>query len=128
MFFVLTGTASVAVAGILAALKITKNQLVDHTFVFQGAGEVSRDEQHLGSDDPDKPGTRRLTQTGSVVLSHQAALGIAHLLMMAMAKEGITREEAAKRIWMVDSKGLIVKVEGLVQCFLYERHNKGVLQ
>ncbi|CAL8370765.1 unnamed protein product [Arctogadus glacialis] len=31
---------------------------------------------------------------------------------MAMAKEGVPRAEAAKRIWMVDSKGLIVKGRG----------------
>lgn len=29
---------------------------------------------------------------------------------MAMAKEGVNAADAAKRIWMVDSKGLIVKV------------------
>lgn len=45
------GTASVAVAGVFAALKITKNQLLNHTFVFQGAGEVSGAKLGLSADD-----------------------------------------------------------------------------
>lgn len=37
-------------------------------------------------------------------------MGIAELITMAMEKEGLPKDECIKKIWMVDSKGLIVKV------------------
>ena len=72
------GTASVAVAGVLAALKATNTKLSDHTFLFQGAGEAN--------------------------------IGIATLIVRAMEKrEGVPPEEGRKKIWMKDSRGLVVK-------------------
>jgi hypothetical protein len=35
------GTASVVLAGVIAALKLVGGSLADHTFLFLGAGEVS---------------------------------------------------------------------------------------
>ena len=44
----------------------------------------------------------------------QASIGIAELLALAMQEEGLPQEDAYNRIWMVDSRGLIVKVPNWV--------------
>ncbi|XP_073135192.1 NADP-dependent malic enzyme-like [Henckelia pumila] len=72
------GTASVVLAGLMAALNLVGGTLADHKFLFLGAGE--------------------------------AGTGIAELIALEMSKQtGVPLEETRKSIWLVDSKGLIVR-------------------
>lgn len=70
------GTASVALAGLLAGPRITGVPFKDQTFLFLGAGE--------------------------------AGIGIGELLMSALVQAGLPKEEARRRCWYVDSRGLVV--------------------
>ena len=71
------GTASIAVAGLFAACRALGNALVDHRYLFFGAGS--------------------------------AATGIAELVVQAMMQRGVSEHEARARIWLMNSKGVVVK-------------------
>ena len=53
-----------------------------------------------------------------------AGVGIAHLYIKALVEEGYTEDDAKKRCWFVDSKGLVVKSrEGLSNDKFFFAHN-----
>ncbi|MEI7809015.1 MAG: NAD-dependent malic enzyme, partial [Verrucomicrobiota bacterium] len=86
------GTGSVALAGVLSALRLTGGKMSDHRVLMSGAGE--------------------------------AGMGIADNICAVLMEEGLSLAEARKRIWFVDSKGLIVKGRaGLVEHKLHYAHD-----
>eukprot|EP00968_Pinguiococcus_pyrenoidosus_P001251 scaffold57_cov254-Pinguiococcus_pyrenoidosus.AAC.4 len=91
MHFPLAGTASVVLAGLLASERITGVQLKDQV------GPTGRRR-------------RRNSQLSTFLFfgAGEAGVGIANLIAAAIAKEtGKSLEDARKRIFLMDSKGLI---------------------
>lgn len=71
------GTASVVVAGLLGALRITRVPVKDQRVVIAGAGA--------------------------------SAQGISDLIVAAFVETGMSREDAVRRIYTADSKGLVTQ-------------------
>ena len=74
------GTGAVAVAGIIASMRITGGDLTDQKLLFLGAGE--------------------------------AGIGIADVFVAALKEQGVSEEEARKKCWFVDSRGLLCAGRG----------------
>jgi malate dehydrogenase (oxaloacetate-decarboxylating) len=79
------GTAAIVVAGVYAAMRITKQAIRDQRIVLGGAGA--------------------------------SAQGIADLLVSALCDDGLSIAEARRRVWMVDSRGLVTQARSTLEAF-----------
>jgi malate dehydrogenase (oxaloacetate-decarboxylating)(NADP+) len=89
------GTASVAVAGLFAACRKLGNTLIDHRYLFFGAGS--------------------------------AATGIADLLIQAMKSQGASDTQARARVWLQNSKGIVVRDNPGLQAHQHDFVREGAL-
>ncbi|VDM77373.1 unnamed protein product [Strongylus vulgaris] len=124
------GTAAVAVAGLLATTRITKLKLSQQKIVFLGAGAATLGISELIVTQMMSEGlTREQAQARIFLLNSKglitkekaknltaraqqyakATLGISELIVTQMMSEGLTREQAQARIFLLNSKGLITK-------------------
>ncbi|TQD73731.1 hypothetical protein C1H46_040729 [Malus baccata] len=105
------GTASVVLAGLLAALKLVKGSLSEHRFLFLGAGEAGTGIAELIALEVSKQTNTPVEEARKTIwlVDSKAGTGIAELIALEVSKQTNTPvEEARKNIWLVDSKGLIV--------------------
>jgi malate dehydrogenase (oxaloacetate-decarboxylating) len=79
------GTAAVVVAGVYAAMRITRQSIRDQRIVLGGAGA--------------------------------SAQGIADLLVSALCDGGLSIAAARRRVWMVDSRGLVTQARPALEAF-----------
>lgn len=103
------GTASVVVSGLITAARVTKVPLADQKFVFLGAGEagvgiadllayaMALEKYHKGVIEASTPRSARATAFTAPGDSAEEKAAFSALL-----------EEERKKIWLVDSKGLVV--------------------
>ncbi|KAG5523486.1 hypothetical protein RHGRI_035330 [Rhododendron griersonianum] len=105
------GTASVVLAGLISSLKLVGGTLAEQTFLFLGAGEAGTGIAELIALEMSKQKEAVQQKRNKICEKKTVRIYIRYILMQT----GAPVEESRKKIWLVDSKGLIVssRVESL---------------